>query len=70
MERTYKVLAVEVPTKNGTQFIYWGGIPLKVVKPGTEHIDDNTDGEMSALSSRTDLIQRLQANECEICGST
>ena len=38
---TYKVLVVEVPTKNGTRYIYWGGIPLKVVKPGTEPIDDN-----------------------------
>lgn len=66
---TYKVLVVEVPTKNGTRYIYWGGIPLKVVKPGTEILDDNNGRRNVALSSRTDLIQRLQANECEICGS-
>lgn len=66
---TYKVLVVEVPTKNGTRYIYWGGIPLKVVKPGTQPIDDNIGTRNFALSSRTDLIQRLQADECEICGS-
>ena len=65
---TYKALIVEVPTRNGTRFIYWGGIPLKVVKPGMEPIDDNSGRRNVALSSRTDLIQRLQANECEICG--
>ena len=65
----YKVLVVEVPTKNGTRYIYWGGIPLKVVKPGLEPIDDNIGKRNFALSSRTDLIQRLQANECEICGA-
>ena len=66
---TYKVLVVEVPTKNGTRYIYWGGIPLKVVKPGTEILDDNNGRRNVTLSSRTDLVQRLQANECEICGS-
>lgn len=66
---TYKVLVVEVPTQNGTRRIYWGGIPLKVVKPGAEPIDDNNGRRNVALSSRTDLIQRLQANECEICGA-
>ena len=66
---TYKVLVVEVPTKSGTRFIYWGGIPLKVVKTGTETLDDNNGRRNVVLSSRTDLIQRMQANECEICGS-
>ncbi len=65
----YKVLVVEIPTKNGTRYVYWGGIPLKVVKPGTEPIDDNNGRRNVAPSSRTDLIQRLQANECEICGA-
>ena len=66
---TYKVLVVEVPTKNGTRYIYWGGISLKVGKPGMEPIDDNMGRRNVAFSSRTDLIQRLQANECEICGA-
>ncbi|MCL4486817.1 MAG: reverse transcriptase domain-containing protein [Chloroflexi bacterium] len=68
--KTYKVLVVEVPTKDDTHYIYWGGIPLKVVKPGSEPIDDDIRRRHVPLSSRTDLIQRLQANECEICGST
>ena len=68
--RVYNVLIVQVPTQNGTRSIYWGGIPLKVVKPGTEPIDDNVGTRNFALSSRTDLIQRLKANECEVCGST
>jgi group II intron reverse transcriptase/maturase len=67
---TYKFLIVEVPTENGTRYIYWGGVPLKVVKPGSEPIDDNIGRRYVPLSSRTDLIQRLQANECEVCGST
>ncbi|MBI5933832.1 MAG: hypothetical protein HY867_09000 [Chloroflexi bacterium] len=66
---TYKVLVVEVPTKNGTRYVYWGGIPLKVIKTGTDTLDDNNGRRNVTLSSRTDLVQRLQANECEICGS-
>jgi hypothetical protein len=68
-EYAYKVLTVEVPTKNGTRYIYWGGIPLKVIKTGKETLDDNNGRRNVAFSSRTDLVQRLQANECEICGS-
>jgi len=66
---TYKTLQVEVPTKKGSRCIYWGAIPLKVVSPGTQPIDDNIGRRNFALSSRTDLIQRLQAEECELCGS-
>ena len=66
--KSYKVLKVEVATKHGTHSIYWGGIPLKVVKPGSEPIDDDVRRRYVPLSSRTDLIQRLKANECETCG--
>ncbi len=65
----YKALVVEIPTNNGTRYIYWGGIPLKIIKPGIEPIDDAIGQRNVAISSRTDLIQRLQANECEICGT-
>ncbi len=68
-EYTYKVLVVEVPTKTRTRYIYWGAIPLTVIKPGTGILDDNNRWQNVGQSSRTDLIQRLQANECEICGS-
>ncbi len=64
----YKTLQVEVPTQKGTRSIRWGAIPLKVVKPGVEPIDDSRRRDRP-LSSRTDLIRRLQADECEVCGS-
>lgn len=65
---TYKVLHVDVPTKNDTRTIYWGGISLKVIKPGSESIDDHIGIRNFVANSRTDLVQRLQANECELCG--
>jgi group II intron reverse transcriptase/maturase len=66
----YKVLIVRVPTKNGSQEVYWGGISLKVDKLGlSEIVDDRKAGDFFT-SHYTDLIQRLQAQECEICGST
>jgi group II intron reverse transcriptase/maturase len=66
---SYKVLEVEVPTKHGSRYLYWGGIPLRVVKLGTEPIDDNIGMRNVAITDRSDLIQRMQANECELCGS-
>lgn len=68
--KTYQVLKAEVSTEKRTYSVYWGGISLKVVKPGTEPIDDNIGTKNYALNSRSDLIQRLKANECEICGSS
>jgi group II intron reverse transcriptase/maturase len=66
---TYKTLQVEVPTKRGTRCIYWGAIPLRVVKPGTEPIDDDIRRRDWPMSTRTDLVQRLLAGKCEVCGS-
>lgn len=65
---TYKTLQVEVPTDRGSRCIYWGAVPLRVVKPGTEPIDDDIRRRNGTISSRTDLIQRLQADKCELCG--
>jgi group II intron reverse transcriptase/maturase len=65
---TYKTLQVEVPTKKGTRCIYWGAIPLRVVKPGTEPIDDDIRRRDWPVSTRTDLVQRLLAGKCEVCG--
>ncbi len=67
---TYKVLVAKVPTEKGTRYIYWGGIPLRVVKTGSQPIDDSIGRRDFPLNSRTDLVRRLQANECEICSST
>jgi group II intron reverse transcriptase/maturase len=66
---TYRVLVVEVPTKTGKRSIYWGGIPLKVIKPENGTLSDTIGPRNVVYNSHTDLIQRLQADECEICGS-
>jgi len=63
----YKTLAVEVPTERGKRLIYWGAVPLKVVKVGHDTIQDEMPFELKL--SQTDLVQRLQANTCEMCGS-
>jgi hypothetical protein len=66
---TYKTLPVEIPTQSGTRIIYWGAIPLKTIKPGTDKINDNLIQPNWTSNSHTDLIKRLLANECELCGS-
>jgi group II intron reverse transcriptase/maturase len=66
---TYKTLQVVVPTSTATRCIYWGAVPLKTVKIGSGTIDDNVHQYDRPTSSRTDLIQRLQADTCELCGS-
>lgn len=63
----YKTLDVEVPTDRGTRHFYWGAVPLKVVKVGHEPIVDRKPFELKY--ARTDIIQRIQANTCELCGS-
>lgn len=68
--QSYKTLQVTVPTKEGTRTIYWGAIPLTVIKPGATPIDDDLrQYDWVRIHSRSDLIQRLQAGHCEICGS-
>lgn len=64
---TYTTLQVTTPTKNGTSLTYWGAIPLKVVKVGHETITDEIPFDRKY--ARTDLVQRLLADECELCGS-
>lgn len=65
--KRYKVLLTEVPTSKGTRKIYFGGIPLVVVKTGTGYLIDQRYVERYK-NVRSDLIQRLQANKCEVCG--
>ena len=59
---------VAVPTKSGTRLIYWGAIPLQFMPTGQEPLNDLIG--YNQKYARADLIQRLQANECELCGST
>jgi len=63
---TYKTLEVEVPTIKGTRTIRWGAIPLKTVKVISEPLRDFKD---TRWGGRSDLIQRLKADTCELCGS-
>jgi len=65
--QTYKTLQVEVPTRKATRIIYWGAVPLNTVHIGTEPIGDDRYAHQ-VWTTRTDLIQRLQADSCEMCG--
>jgi group II intron reverse transcriptase/maturase len=67
--REYVTLQLDVLTKTGLRTIYWGAIPLRVVKSITMPIEDTRYREQW-VSHRSDLIQRLQAGTCELCGST
>jgi hypothetical protein len=67
---SYKVLAVEVPSQQGRKYVYWGGIPLKRVDVGQGYINDQTVRDDLPYRVRVELIRRLQANHCELCGST
>lgn len=65
-ERKYATLQVTVPTKRGSRTIYWGAIPLKVVKVGTGQLNNR---KFVIRHNRSDLIKRLLADKCELCGS-
>jgi group II intron reverse transcriptase/maturase len=64
----YKTIQVEVPTRKGIRTIYWGAIPLKVRKIGSERLNDRIYQERS-YRVRSELIQRLRADTCELCGT-
>ena len=64
---TYKTLNVTVPTEKGRRIVFWGAIPLR-----TKHVtaDIPIQDELDYRHTySTDLVKRLQANVCEICGS-
>lgn len=63
----YATLQVEVPTQTGTKLIYWGAIPLKVVKTDWQPLNDQKYLRWTN-NVRYDLLQRLQADKCELCG--
>jgi group II intron reverse transcriptase/maturase len=67
---SYKVLAVPIPSQNGTKYVYWGGIPLKWVEVGQGILNDQMVKDDLPYRVRVELIRRLQANQCELCGST
>lgn len=67
-DQEYTALQVRVPTKKGERIFTWGAIPLKAVTPGTATIEDKVPAE-HWVNVRADLIRRLQADTCELCGS-
>lgn len=67
-DQMYKTLQVEVPTKRGARTYHWGAIPLKTEKNFSRPLQDTRDNRWGGTSS--DLVQRLQADKCELCGSS
>jgi group II intron reverse transcriptase/maturase len=65
---TYKTLEARVPTKYGERVFYWGAIPLKRVKPSNSCPIYDMPTREYPRGDRSDLIQRLLANTCEMCG--
>lgn len=62
---TYKTLEVRVPTEKRMITFHWGGIPLKRVTPGAQPIDDGH--YLETWSAKSELVQRLTADQCELC---
>jgi len=65
---SYNTLQVEVPSQNGTSLIYWGAVPLNYVKPDFQ--TPLNDRKFKVTAKYSDLIERLQANQCQLCGSS
>ncbi|NCC34535.1 MAG: maturase, partial [Chloroflexia bacterium] len=66
--REYRTLQVSIPTSKGVRTFRWGGISLAAQQPGNATINDirQTDAWRQL---RSDLVRRLQADTCELCGS-
>jgi hypothetical protein len=64
---SYKTLEVDVETNTGKRTIYWGAVPLKVAKVGSAPIEDTR--HRIQWTKGSDLVKRLQADTCELCGS-
>lgn len=64
--RPYKVLKVEKKREGKEPLVaMWGGIPLRWNPKATL-----VDRERRIWNTRTELLQRMMADECEYCGST
>jgi hypothetical protein len=61
--RTYKVLRVTVQKQGKELSAIWGAIPLARNIGAEIH-----DQEIRVWNGRTELVQRMAANECEWCG--
>ncbi|NJO20152.1 MAG: hypothetical protein HC838_08960 [Spirulinaceae cyanobacterium RM2_2_10] len=67
---TYRTLQVEVPTKNGSTCIAWGAVSLRVQSLNWNSPPLKEELPYPKEYARNDLITRLQAETCELCGST
>jgi group II intron reverse transcriptase/maturase len=67
----YRVLRTEIETATGPRQYTWGGIPLKVTKIDHEPLEDSRHHFEVAeyYEMRCELVQRLQADQCEVCGT-
>ena len=69
--RTYRILRVVIDTDNGPRSYQWGGIPLTVEDSIDYPITDQRHGfeVHQYFDRRSELITRLQAHRCELCGT-
>jgi group II intron reverse transcriptase/maturase len=69
---TYKVLKVEYDTGKRISTFHWGAIPLRTTHIIHEPMNDHQyDYErFQYFEQRSELITRLMANTCEVCGAT
>ena len=63
---TYKTLEATVQKGDQEVILRWGAIPLRVDKTHQASIDDR---KVVVYQPRSDLIQRLLRQECELCGA-
>jgi hypothetical protein len=64
--RRYKVLKDVIQTSNGEKSRVWGGIPLRYRKKLDQPVKDRLPQEKWVRP--TDLVNRLLADKCEVCG--
>lgn len=69
--QSYKTLEFKVETAKGERSYYWGAIPLRVTKIIREPMNDNRNDfdNFQYAEKRNDLLTRLRANQCEVCGA-
>lgn len=70
-EQNYKTLEFKVETAKGERSYYWGAVPLRVTKTIREELNDNKGDfeNFQYVEKRNDLLIRLRANKCEVCGA-
>ncbi len=64
---TYKTLEARARKGDREVVMRWGAIPLRVAKTLQATIDDR---KVVVYQPRSDLVQRLLRQECELCGDT